>query len=57
MHNLSLIHLTCHPIIEEDQVSQAGHTFPEPTLAAPDPIVVPYILCDCTLKHQNTADI
>jgi len=37
-----------HPLIEGDEVGQAGSAISEPTLAGPDPRVVPHMSCDCT---------
>ena len=51
VHSLSLIHQTGHLIMEEDQVGQAGPAFRKPMLAGPDPLVVPYMPCDCTQDY------
>lgn len=48
IHSLFLTHQASHLLIKGDQVSQAGPAFPKPVLAGTDPLVVLYVLCDCT---------
>ncbi|KAJ7427764.1 hypothetical protein WISP_04174 [Willisornis vidua] len=37
-----------HLVMEGDQAGEAGPAFHQPMLAEPDPLVVLYMLCDCT---------
>lgn len=48
IHSPSLIHYSCHLVVEGDQIDQAGSAFPNPTLAGPDPLVDQHVPCDDT---------